>query len=140
MAGQRDMKAPRPGKTDHAAGIKTQTAAAERRLLNGEFEKLKVPLAQQMARNAFTEPRDTVTAMPRITPTDRDALEAAPLIEERLQWSPSQPTRARFKTLAFAVVMVCAVGRGMAYENKGERILAEADFSEVNRFASAPRK
>jgi hypothetical protein len=74
--------------------------------------------------------------MPRITPTDRNALEAAPLIEERLQWSPSQPTRAKFKALAFAVVMVCAVGRGMAYEKKGERILAEADFSEANRFKS----
>src|SRR6266511_389529 len=100
--------------TEHATRIRTPTPVAEQRHLNGEFERLKVTLGEQMARNAFTEARETVAAIRRIIPTDRDALEAAALIEERLKRPPSQPTWARFKTVAIAVVMVCAIGLGFA--------------------------
>jgi WD40 repeat protein len=54
-----------------------------------EFERLKLLLADQIAKEAFADARDTVAGILRIKPDDQDSLEAQAFIEQTLGISPS---------------------------------------------------
>jgi tetratricopeptide (TPR) repeat protein len=143
-------------------------ATAEQQRLNAEFARLQVSLAEQMARNALTDARDTAAAMLRLKPTDREALEANAVIgeydkaladyEECLRLNPkyawafanrSETYRLRGDhdraigdyTVAIRLSPKHARayrGRGVSYEKQGERVRVEADYTEANRLETTP--
>jgi WD40 repeat protein len=65
--------------------------------LAADFEKLKRLLADQIDREALAEARETVTAILRIKPDDKEALEAKAFIDQRLGTSPAGTELQAFK-------------------------------------------